>query len=157
MIWSLLLSSCEVSPSTLDFHPLVKLGFPLIAQIIHFENKKFLLFESMFVILWLEHLENVDEQSIVTASFLFLTSNSSHIMPCLALGRQSRSVMDHSVSEVSKPLWCITSKEGKKMPTTINPRPGILLLEDKKLLHTQMIDFSTTAFQLLSFKEMRVV
>lgn len=36
LIWSLLLSSCEVPPSTLDFHPLAKFGFPLIAQIIHF-------------------------------------------------------------------------------------------------------------------------
>lgn len=53
-----------------------------------FENKKFLLFDTIFVISWLEHQPgNWDELSVMTTPFLFLTSSSSHIMPCLGLGR----------------------------------------------------------------------
>lgn len=146
LIWSLLLWS------TLDFTHWWNLVFLWLLRLSSFENKNFLLFESVFVISWLEHYGNCYELSVMTTPFLFLASSSSHIMPCLALGRESRSVMDHSISEVRKPLWCITSKEGKKMPRAINPRLGILLLKDKKLLYTGMIDFSRAAFQLLSFR-----
>lgn len=84
LIWSLLLSS-EVPPGTLL---LVKFGFPLIAQVIHFWEQKILCFESIFVISWLEHHGNWDELSVMTTPFLFLTSGCGHIMPCLALGIQ---------------------------------------------------------------------
>lgn len=64
------------------------------------------------------------------STFPLLVSGSSHSLSCSALKRGTKNLMDHSISEVRK-----YHRERKKLESTVTPRPLILLLEYKRLLH----------------------
>lgn len=106
-----------------------------------FEDNKFLLLESVLVIsLWLEHCGSWDGLAVMAAPLLFLTSGSSYSFSCFALERETRNLMDDPVPEVGKPLWCITSTEGKNCQVLSIPGLRSFFLSTKGCCVHWMID-----------------
>lgn len=100
-------------PDSVVFVHWWNLVFLQVLRLPTFEENKFLVFECIFVIfLWLEHCGSCG-LAVMTAPLLFLASASSHSFSCFALENRTRHLMDHPVPEVTKPLWCITSREVK--------------------------------------------